>query len=216
MMIIAEVLQNVDKANNVIKEAGISMSSDAFWGILGSLAGTVIGALIGYLLSELHNHGRLQCFVKSWHAHLDMLDERGEYVTCYEYMRPEFFNYDFTIEIYNSSRLPKIIRNGKIVFCKDEEPLKEFTPHDKSREKKYVTSSTFGELLAFCVPATGVLTLDLLGTIMGGEEGFSFLENANEVYFQYNDEKNRTRKWKISDVSYDSYFDSDTGDENNG
>lgn len=51
-MIIAEVLQSVDKVTTIIKRAGVSMSSDAFWGVLGTLLGTIIG----YLLSEMHNH----------------------------------------------------------------------------------------------------------------------------------------------------------------
>ena len=211
-MIIAEVLQSADTIANVVKNVEVPMSSDAFWGILG----TVVGTLMGWLLSELSNHGRLRCFVKSWHAHLDIVDEHGEYVTCYEFMRPEYFNYDITIEVYNSSRLPKIIRDGKIAFYKNEKLLLESIPRDKSRETKYVTSSTYGELLAFCVPATDVVTLDLLGNIMSDKNGFPELEKANEVYFEYKDEKSRTRKWKIADVSYKSYFDCDTEERVDG
>lgn len=216
MMIIAEVLQNVDKVSSVAKDVGISMSSDAFWGIMGTLLGTVMGALLGWILTELNNHGKLRCFVKTWHAHLDMLDERGELVTCYEFMKPEYFNYDFTIEIYNSSRLPKIIRDGKIVFCKDEEPLIEFIPCDKTRVPKYVTSSSFSELPALCVPATDVITLDLFGTIKGDNAGFPELEKANEVYFQYKNERNKTRRWKIADISYKSFFDCDAEEQVDG
>lgn len=215
-MYIAEVLQSVDKTMGIIREVSTPMSSDAFWGIIGTIIGTVIGALLCWVLSEAYNHGRLHCYVKAWNADLDILDDRGNDIPCNMNNRPEFFNYYFTMEIYNSSRLPKIIRNGKILFCKDEKPLKAFTPKDGSTGKKVQNSTLYSDLNAVCVPATNVITLGLLGNIMGDEKGLSFLEDANEVYFQYNDEKNRTRKWKIADVSYDSYFDNDIGDEDNG
>ena len=211
-MIIAEVLQSVDKVTTIIKRAGVSMSSDAFWGVLGTLLGTIIG----YLLSEMHNHGRLHCFVKSWIAYFEIKDEGDRFIGCRKPNRPQYFNYCFTIEIYNSSRLPKVIRDGKIVFYKDEEPIAEFIPNDKKRETKYFHYSEYSELLAFCVPATDVITLDLLGNIFGDDTGFPFLEIADEVYFQYKNEKDKTERWKIADVKYDSYFYDDTEEQVDG
>ena len=51
---------------------------------------------------------------------------------------------------------------------------------------------------------------------MSDKNGFPELEKANEVYFEYKDEKSRTRKWKIADVSYKSYFDCDTEERVDG
>ena len=209
---IAEVLRSGDIVKRIIQESTPMISLDALWGIFG----TVLGTILGWLLSEISNRGRLHCYVKSWQADMDAPDFYGGYKTCRIGEIPQFFHYSLSLELYNSSRLPRMIRNGKVVFCKDDVCLKEFIPKDRARETKIQHSRIHEDLTAFCVPASGVLTLDLLGTIMGDSEGFPFLEEANEVYFQYNDEKNKIRKWKIANVSYDSYFDNDIGDEDNG
>ena len=83
----------------------------AVLGIVGTLAGTVLG----WVLNSLSQKGKLKVFVKKWEEVYQKPDKLGSFEKCNS-NEAEYYNYNLSLDIYNSSRETRIMRNIQVVF----------------------------------------------------------------------------------------------------
>ena len=80
------------------------------------VVGTLLGTILGWLLSVLSNKGKVSVYLSSWTETFRHKDKEGFMINSASESQAEYFEYECSLDIYNSSSDTKILRDIKIVF----------------------------------------------------------------------------------------------------
>ncbi|WP_411682458.1 hypothetical protein [Clostridium thailandense] len=165
-----------------------------FNGIIGAVVGSTTTLVITKLLKST---GKVCLYLKEWEVENTEENEIGEI----NYIKTTSLEVDslyikLTMDIYNSSEIPKIMRNIKIGFYNNKKELFSIVPNDKDNEFK-------GQQFNFPQKST-IINLESKKCII---KKFSFnisdknvidlLKNANVIYFMYTNENNKNKKFPM-------------------
>lgn len=174
----------------------------AIVGVLGTLAGTILG----WILNNLSNRGKLNIYVSSWTEKFN----RFVYgVTSPSRSKEETrgYTYHVTLDLYNSSGTTRIMRDIEISFSDGNKELTRHTPqNDATATPGIVGGMNYSQVGAINILPRTVVQLELHYGELGENDGIENVWNTQKVYLHYVDEKNKKRKVLIQEVNYDDYF----------
>lgn len=172
-------------------------------GIYG-IIGTLLGTILGWILSEFSKIGRLNIF-SSWKDEFEK-NEKGSMVQSNSKDSSESYTYHASIDIYNSSAFPMIMREIEIVFFKDKKELFRDVPQDDLTKKISGSFSSYDDISAITIPAKSVYSVRLHGGFWNNDDRFKKIWNTNRVILTYRDKRNKLRKQIIINKDYNEYF----------
>ena len=171
---------------------------------------TIAGTILGWILNELSNLGKLNIFVSFWQDEFQKL-EAGHMKSVNTKDDVECYSYKGTIDIYNSSSSTKIMRNIRIVFMKEIEELHCSKPFDDSSREvtgQYLPA-VYQHLNVLNISPKSVISISFHDGIWYNESkdvNIDFLWKTKSIYIKYEDEKGETKSFKIKDVDFISSF----------
>lgn len=114
----------------------ISLLKD-FEGIIGTLLGTLLGAVGTVLLTRfLQNTGKITLYPEEVVFSFKKPNDLGDSIEVTDASQSEYGSLIFPIQLYNSSEILKALRGFKIVFTdNDKDTIFTTTPKDESTRK---------------------------------------------------------------------------------
>lgn len=174
----------------------------AIIGIIGTLLGTVLG----WILNNLSQHGKLNVYVTEWEEKFTHIGEYGAFETSRKKEEAKSFSYNFSLDLYNSSGTTKIMRNIKVVLLGNNKELSVDIPQDieTARSSRYMI--TYDNVEPINVSPKTVETLKLKGYFSDDSKTLDFAWLAEKVELRYTNEKNQEKVIPIKKVDYNKYF----------
>ena len=170
------------------------------------VVGTLLGTILGWLLSVLSNKGKVSVYLSSWTETFRHKDKEGFMINSASESQAEYFEYECSLDIYNSSSDTKILRDIKIVFCEGKDILFESVPDDKKTKRSASARTIFDNVTAQNIPPKSVINVELLSGVWIKEAQLERIFYADSVYFEYLDEKSKPHRIMIKSVNYPDYF----------
>ena len=180
------------------------MSTDmqiALVGVIGTLAGTILG----WLLNNISQSGKLNAYVFSFTDKFEYND-MGFMVASSSIAETQLYSYKLILDLYNSSGATKIMRNITVIFSDGKKDLHKSIPHDDSTRRSSGPAWFYDEVGPINIPPKSIIQLNLHRGAWRSEGGLDFIWNTKKVYLSYTDEKNKRRKVKIKTEDYSKYF----------
>ena len=109
------------------------MNSDITTALIG-VGATIAGTVLGWVLNNLSNRGKLNIYVSSWEDKFQYNDDIGEMVSCFKREEVQSYTYKVSFDLYNSSGNTKIMRNIQIAFSDGKRDIEKQTPQDDAKE----------------------------------------------------------------------------------
>lgn len=168
---------------------------DRVLGIGGTLLGTISGAVLGYYFNKL---GKISVYLKSWNESFYSIiqDGMGGHRKAKE--NPDHFEYKMTLEIYNSSNTPKIVRDVRIVFRKKKKDIIIATPKDSTTLHTSGPIRYCDDIGSFNIPSNEVITIKLEGININ----VPLIREADSVWLVFKDYRNKTKRRLIRKINY--------------
>lgn len=180
------------------------MDSEITTALIG-VGATIIGTVLGWLLNNLSNRGKLNIFVSSWEDNFEY-NSLGEMIPCSKCEEVENYSYKVSFDLYNSSGNTKIMRNIQIVFTDGKVDLKKYTPMDDAT-KNYSQSLIFYDKVGpVNIPPKAVIKLNLHDGTWSENGKLNFIWKSKKIYLIYTDERNKLRRKLIKTENYENYF----------
>lgn len=164
----------------------------AVLGIVGTLAGTVLG----WVLNSLSQKGKLKVFVKKWEEVYQKPDKLGGFEKCNS-NEAEYYNYNLSLDIYNSSRETRIMRNIQVVFMDRKSLLFSSVPMDDATKRFSHPLVHYDEISVVNIPAKSVVAVEMHAGLNKSCEEWGYFSKANRVTLVYIDEKNKKKTVEI-------------------
>lgn len=188
------------------------MSTDiqiALIGVIGTLAGTVLG----WVLNNLSQKGKLHLYVCSFSDVFRRSDSMGYRELCFSIEQVQYYSYGLILDLYNSSGSTKIMRNITIVFSDGKRDLHKSIPNDDSTRRSNGPVRFYDKVGPINIPPKSIVQLNLHSGAWHNEGGLDFIWKTKKVYLTYTDEKNKCRKVKIKAEDYCKYFENHKPEE---
>lgn len=162
-----------------------------FNGIIGAVVGSVTTLIVTKLLKST---GKIHLYLKDWDVKNTIKNEFRErtYIKTTS-LEVESLYIKFKMDIYNSSEIPKIMRNIKIGFYDNKKELFSVILNDKDNEitREYFSFSQESTIINIeakkCIVKEFNFNIDDKTII-------DLLKNTNTIYFMYTNEKNKNKK----------------------
>ena len=110
------------------------MNSDITTALIG-VGATIAGTVLGWVLNNLSNRGKLNIYVSSWEDKFQYNDDIGEMVSCSKREEVQSYTYKVSFDLYNSSGNTKIMRNVQIAFSDGKRDIEKQTPQDDATKR---------------------------------------------------------------------------------
>lgn len=182
---------------------------------------TVAGTILGWVLNNLSNRGKLDIYFSAWKDKFQKLD-RGVMTFAETREQATYYGYTCSIDIYNSSNETRIMRDIQIVFCSDRTVLHTFSPLDDSTLTQGVGMSAahYDKFSVLNIPPKSVFSTQIhngIGLNSQNNDAPDFIWETNNILIRYKNEKNKTKTQKIKNVNFKDYFNSrNIEGDNNG
>ena len=171
---------------------------------------TIAGTVLGWVLNNLSNRGKLSIFVSSWEDNFAYNNSIGEMVPCTKRDDVESYFYKVSFDLYNSSGSTKIMRNIQIVFSDGKNDVKKQTPMNDATKKHSPPRVFYDKVEPINVPPKAVIKLNLHDGIWNQDGKLDFIWNSKKVYLVYTNEKNKVRRILIKTEDFANYFNNHT------
>ena len=188
-----------------LKEADF-LSTELQMAILG-IIGTLLGTVLGWLLNSLSQKGKVKVYIKKWEEIFEKQDEMGGFVKA-GYKEAKYYHYNVSLDIYNSSRETKIMRDIHVVFRNRKKRLFSSVPKDDATRRATASIVYFDDISVVNIPAKSVLAIDLHGGLNSSDDEWSHLLNSNKVALVYTNDKNTMKTVEVCE----RYFGADNSD----
>ena len=83
------------------------MNSDITTALIG-VGATIAGTVLGWVLNNLSNRGKLNIYVSSWEDKFQYNDDIGEMVSCSKREEVQSYTYKVSFDLYNSRGMSKL------------------------------------------------------------------------------------------------------------
>ena len=180
------------------------MNSEIQAALLGIL-GTLMGTVLGWGLNNFSQHGKLNIFISTWKDNFEY-NKTGCFTQSSSIEQTEYYSYELSIDIYNSSAETKIMRNIEIVFMNKKEELYCSIPYDESTRRAGAGAIVYKDIAPINIPPKSVINIDLTKGINNRDESFKNIWNTTHVFLKYSNEKNAKKKVLIKKEKYCDYF----------
>lgn len=167
---------------------------------------TIAGTVLGWMLNNLSNRGKLNIFVSSWEDSFKYNNNIGEMVPCSKREDVESYSYKVSFDLYNSSGNTKIMRNIQIVFSDGKNDIEKQTPQDDATKRYSHPMVFYDKVEPINIPPKAVIKLDLHDGAWDKDGKLDFIWKSKKVFLVYTDEKNRVRRKLIKAEDYENYF----------
>lgn len=169
------------------------MMSDELWaGVLG-IVGTILGTILGWLLNSLSQKGKLKIYINSCNEEFTKYDSTGCCVYCAS-SEAEYYTFEVTADLYNSSRDTKIMRDVSLLFLDGKKSLFEVIPIDDSTKRYSQGGMTlYDEVSVFNIPSKSVSSIKLHVAMNDSDSNWNALKDVTTIVLTYYDERNRRR-----------------------
>ena len=167
--------------------------------------GTLLGTVLGWLLSNLSQRGKLNTY-PMWRDEFQHNGNLGGMANSQSKEEAKLYMYHFTLDLYNSSGEPQIMRKIEITFFHNKEELFRDTPEDDSTGRSSGPLRFYDEVLPITVPAKTVYTVKLHGGFWDSDKRFSQIWRTNKIMLTYRNCKNKERKVLINKDDFSRYF----------
>lgn len=181
------------------------MSNEIVTALIG-VGATIAGTVLGWILNNLSNRGKLSIFVSSWQDDFRYNNSIGEMVPCSKREEVQSYSYKVSFDLYNSSGNTKIMRNISIVFNDGKNDIKVQTPMDDATRRFIQPMSYYDKVEPVNIPPKAVIKLDLHDGEWYQDGKLDFIWKTQKVFLVYSDEKNRTIRKLIKTEDYKNYF----------
>ena len=128
-----------------------------FEGIIGAILGSTFTLIITDILKKI---GKLKIYLNNFEGRYwyNSKEDRYKQTTSKKYGTSiESFRFKFDIDVYNSSELPKIMRDLKISIYKNKKFLKEVNVNDEETRRVVCRCITVDKTTIFNIPAKEVI-----------------------------------------------------------
>ena len=109
-----------------------------------------------------------------------------------------FYYYTLSVEVYNDSGKPRILREISIDYAKKtcfrEKMVMKSTPDDATTSYHSAGAIRYEKIVARNINPNEIITLELRCGFAKEANGLSLRKEANRVYFVYRDARNRQHK----------------------
>lgn len=174
----------------------------ALLGVLGTLGGTVLG----WFLNALSQKGKLNIFVTSWKDKFEY-NSVGSMVSSSSIEQTKYYEYNVSLDLYNSSGETKIMRDISICFYDKEKELCKTIPKNLATRRTSGAVTFYDELLTVNIPAKAIIHIELLNGFWDSDEkSLDFIWNTNRVVLVYTDENNKKKEVLLNKEEYKNYF----------
>lgn len=180
------------------------MNSDITTALIG-VGATIAGTVLGWVLNNLSNRGKLNIYVSSWEDKFQYNDI-GEMVSCSKREEVQSYTYKISFDLYNSSGNTKIMRNIQIAFSDGKGDIKKQTPQDDATKRFSSQMVFYDDVKPINIPPKAVIKLDLHNGSWNKDGELDYIWKTKKVYLIYNDEKNKIKKIFIKSEDYENYF----------
>ena len=180
------------------------MNSDITTALIG-VGATIAGTVLGWVLNNLSNRGKLNIYVSSWEDKFQYNDDIGEMVSCSKREEVQSYTCKGSFDLYNSRGNTKIMRNIQIAFSDGKRDIEKQTPQDDAT--RFSSPMVFyDDVKPINIPPKAVIKLDLHNGSWNKEGELDYIWKTKKVYLIYNDEKNKTKRIFIKSEDYENYF----------
>jgi len=170
-------------------------------GLIGGLAGTVLGWMLGILSQK----GRLHIF-SEWSDRFQQDDAVGGIIYSTTRDNAKYYRYSLVLDLYNASGEPKVMRKIEIVFYKGRRELFRLVPKDDSTKRYTAACYMYDDIQPITVPAKSVLRLNLHGGINQSESTFPRIWDSQKIKLSYCKKSKREKHILIRKENYANYF----------
>lgn len=174
---------------------------------------TIAGTVLGWMLNNLSNRGKLNIFVFSWNDSFEHTNSIGAMVPCSKREEVQCYTYRVSFDLYNSSGNTKIMRNIQIVFADGKDDIEKQTPKDDATKRYSHPMVFYDDVEPINIPPKAVIKLDLHNGAWDKDGELDFIWKTKKVYLVYTDEKNKTRRILIKSEDYKNYFNNHMSEE---
>ena len=122
---------------------------------------TIAGTVLGWMLNNLSNRGKLNIFVFSWNDSFEHTNSIGAMVPCSKREEVQCYTYEVSFDLYNSSGNTKIMRNIQIVFTDGKDDIEKHTPKDDATKRYSHPMVFYDDVEPINIPPKAVIKLDL-------------------------------------------------------
>lgn len=192
------------------------MDSEITIALIG-VGATIVGTVLGWGLNNFSNRGNLNIYISSWKDEFQKNDA-GEINSAKKRSEVEYYQFNASLDIYNSSGETRIMREVEIAYYYDRTLLKTLIPLDDATRKgtNQCIPVHFDELGVLNIPPKSVVSISIHKGMwdIGGKEGtLNFLWKTNNIKIRYRNEKNKIKIKKINNVDYSNHFISQNTEE---
>lgn len=170
------------------------------------VVGTLLGTILGWCLNIVSNRGKIRIYISSWSEKF-LCYKLGVQTISNSQGETELFEYECSVDIYNSSSETKIIRDIKIDFYDGKRILFSSTPFDENTKRFASGRTIYDTIVSQNIPPHSVINLKMTAGVWIKESNLSELFNTKTIYLEYNNEKNKRKKVIVKRVNYNDYFD---------
>ncbi len=173
----------------------------ALLGILGTLGGTILG----WILNNLSQHGKLNIFISTWEDKFQY-NNMGRMTLSSNIDQTQDYLYRVSFDLYNSSRETKIMRNIEIVFSNGKKELYCSIPKDEATKRMSSPFIHYDNVLPINIPPKSIIHIELQNWLSDSDDSLKHIWSTTRVYLRYINEKNRKKKVLIKKERYKDYF----------
>lgn len=171
-----------------------------------SVGATIAGTVLGWVLNNLSNRGKLNIYVSSWEDKFQYNDDIGEMVSCSKSEEVQSYSYKVSFDLYNSSGNTKIMRNIQIAFSDGKSDIEKQTPKDDATKRFSSPMVFYDDVEPINIPPKAVIKLDLHNGSWDKDGELDYIWKTKKVYLLYTDEKNKMKRMLIKTEDYEKYF----------
>lgn len=181
------------------------MNSDIATALIG-VGATIAGTVLGWVLNNLSNRGKLNIYISSWEDKFLYYNYIGEMVSCSKREEVKSYTYKASLDLYNSSGYTKIMRNIQILFSDGNSDIETLTPKDDATKRFSSSMVFYDDVGPINIPPKAIIKLDLHNGSLYKDGNYDYIWKTKKIYLIYNDEKNKTNRILIKSEDYENYF----------
>lgn len=159
------------------------------------IIGTLLGTILGWILNSVSNIGRLKFYISN-------LDEQylDDNYKC-KLEEAIYYFFDVSLDIYNRSSIPKIMRNVKIQFYKGKSLIYEEVPDNTDTERFEAGAYHYDKIESINILPKMIFRINLKLRINIDEGNkFNTINYFDNAWLVYYNNKNQIKHFQIKKI----------------
>lgn len=158
------------------------------------IGATIVGTILGWVLNSISQMGRLRIYVCEWKEIYEKRDEMCCMIPCNNIDEAEYYRGELSLNIYNSSRDTKAMRNIRLVYINGKQELFSVVPKDDSTKKTFSSYVHYDDISVINIPGRNVLSITIHTSSNRGDEMWNYINDSTKIIMSYSNEKDKKRK----------------------